>query len=29
MIQFLLNNQLVTETEIDPNLTVLNYLRTR
>lgn len=27
MIQFLLNNTLVTEQEIDPNLTVLNYLR--
>jgi len=29
MIQFLLNNQLVSETALDPNLTVLNYLRTR
>ncbi|KJV47594.1 FAD-binding molybdopterin dehydrogenase [Pantoea sp. BL1] len=27
MIQFLLNNRLVTETALDPNLTVLNYLR--
>lgn len=29
MIQFLLNNQLVTEETLDPNLTVLTYLRTR
>lgn len=29
MIQFLLNNQLVSEDALDPNLTVLNYLRTR
>lgn len=29
MIQFLLNNQLVTEKELDPNLTVLTYLRSR
>lgn len=29
MIQFLLNNTLITENDIDPNLTVLNYLRTR
>jgi len=29
MIQFLLNNQLVTEATLDPNLTVLSYLRTR
>ncbi|TPV22266.1 xanthine dehydrogenase small subunit [Pantoea anthophila] len=29
MIQFLLNNQLVSETALDPNLTILNYLRTR
>lgn len=29
MIQFLLNNQLVSEDTLDPNLTVLNYLRTR
>lgn len=28
MIQFLLNNQLVSEDALDPNLTVLNYLRT-
>ncbi|KNC11810.1 FAD-binding molybdopterin dehydrogenase [Pantoea sp. RIT-PI-b] len=27
MIQFLLNNRLVTEHALDPNLTVLNYLR--
>lgn len=27
MIQFLLNNRLITERELDPNLTVLNYLR--
>ncbi|WP_336803329.1 xanthine dehydrogenase small subunit [Erwinia aphidicola] len=27
MIQFLLNQRLVSEQEIDPNLTVLNYLR--
>lgn len=27
MIQFLLNNRLITETALDPNLTVLNYLR--
>ncbi|MDF7658202.1 xanthine dehydrogenase small subunit [Erwiniaceae bacterium L1_54_6] len=27
MIQFLLNNRLVTERDLDPNLTVLNYLR--
>lgn len=27
MIQFLLNNRLKTETSLDPNLTVLNYLR--
>lgn len=27
MIQFLLNNRLITEHELDPNLTVLNYLR--
>lgn len=27
MIQFLLNHRLVTETALDPNLTVLNYLR--
>ncbi|UIL50670.1 MULTISPECIES: xanthine dehydrogenase small subunit [Pantoea] len=27
MIQFLLNNQLVTEEALDPNLTILNYLR--
>lgn len=27
MIQFLLNNQLITEEALDPNLTVLNYLR--
>ncbi|MGK3141349.1 xanthine dehydrogenase small subunit [Pantoea sp. C2G6] len=29
MIQFLLNNQLVSENALDPNLTVLNYLRSR
>lgn len=27
MIQFLMNNTLVSETALDPNLTVLNYLR--
>jgi len=27
MIQFLLNNRLITERALDPNLTVLNYLR--
>ncbi|MDR6350422.1 MULTISPECIES: xanthine dehydrogenase small subunit [unclassified Pantoea] len=27
MIQFLLNDRLITECELDPNLTVLNYLR--
>ena len=27
MIQFLLNNQLITEEALDPNLTVLSYLR--
>lgn len=27
MIQFLLNHRLVTERDLDPNLTVLNYLR--
>ncbi|ADU69275.1 xanthine dehydrogenase small subunit [Pantoea sp. At-9b] len=27
MIQFLLNNRLVTECDLDPNLSVLNYLR--
>lgn len=27
MIQFLLNQQLITEQHLDPNLTVLNYLR--
>uniref|UniRef100_UPI00289F8A8D 2Fe-2S iron-sulfur cluster-binding protein n=1 Tax=Pantoea sp. CTOTU49201 TaxID=2953855 RepID=UPI00289F8A8D len=27
MIQFLLNDRLITERELDPNLTVLNYLR--
>ncbi|KAA9002802.1 xanthine dehydrogenase small subunit [Affinibrenneria salicis] len=29
MIQFLLNQTLVTERDIDPNMTVLNYLRER
>lgn len=29
MIQFLLNDRLITETELDPNLTVLNYLRNK
>ncbi|MGK3124049.1 xanthine dehydrogenase small subunit [Candidatus Pantoea formicae] len=29
MIQFLLNNRLITETSLDPNLTVLNYLRSQ